>query len=87
MNQSAYRKKHSCETALVRIVNDILMAMDKKMCVALVMLDLSAAFDTVSHPILLRRLEEDFGVHGSDLLWFESYFSGRTQAVNINGTL
>ena len=41
----------------------------------------------MSHPILFRRLEEDFGVHGSALLWFESYFSGRTQAVNINGTL
>ena len=87
VNQSAYRKKHSCETALVRITNDILMAMDNRMCVALVMLDLSAAFDTVSHSILLRRLEEDFGVRGNALLWFESYFSGRTQAVNINGTL
>ena len=87
VNQSAYRKNHSTETALVRIVNDILIAMDNKMCVALVMLDLSAAFDTVSHSILLRRLEEDFGVKGSALVWLESYFSGRTQAVNINGTL
>ena len=85
--QSAYRKHHSCETALVCITNEILMAMDLRQCVALVMLDLSAAFDTVSHPTLLRRLEEDFGVRGSALLWFESYFSGRSQAVNIQGTL
>ena len=87
LNQSAYRKYHSIETALVKITNDILGAMDKKLCVGLVLLDLSAAFDTISHSILLRRLEEDYGVKGASLLWMESYFSGRTQAVNINGSL
>ena len=46
----------------MRIVNDILWAMDNNMCVALMMLDLSATFDTVSHSILLWCLEEDFGV-------------------------
>ena len=86
-NQSAYRKNHSTETALVKIVNDLLCEMDQKRCVLLVLLDLSAAFDTVDHGILLRRLEEDFGVTGSALLWLESYFSGRTQAANINGTI
>ena len=50
-------------------------------------LDLSTAFDKVSHPILLCRLEEDFGVRGSALLWMESNFSGRTQAVNIDSSL
>ena len=87
VNQSAYRKHHSIETALVKITNDILEAMDKKLCVGLVLLDLSAAFDTVSHSILLRRLEEDYGVKGASLLWLESYFNNRTQAVNNNGVL
>ena len=87
LHQPAYRKNHSTETALVKIVKDILCAMDEKLCVALVMLDLSTAFDTVSHSTLLHHLEEDLGVSGSALLWLESNFSECTQAVNINGTL
>ena len=51
--QSAYKKFHSCETALVRVQNDMLCAIDKRCCVALLLLDLSAAFDTVDHNILL----------------------------------
>ena len=54
--QSAYKKFHSCETALVRVQNDMLCAIDKRCCVALLLLDLSAAFDTVDHNILLQRL-------------------------------
>ena len=54
--QSAYKKHHSCETALTRVQNYILTAIDNKQCVALVLLDLSAAFDTVDHKILLHRL-------------------------------
>ena len=51
--QSAYRPAHSCETALVRIQNDILVSLDNRKSVILVLLDLSAAFDTVDHPLLL----------------------------------
>ena len=51
LHQSAYRKYHSTETAPVKITNDILCAMDNRMCVGLVMLDLSATFDTVSHSL------------------------------------
>lgn len=54
--QSAYKPFHSCETALVRVNNDILVAIDKRKCVMLLLLDLSAAFDTVDHDILLTRL-------------------------------
>ena len=86
-NQSAYRKNHSTETALVKIVDDMLCDMDRRRCVALVILDLSATFDTIDHHILLRHLEEDSGVTGSAMLWLESYFSGHTQSVNINGTI
>ena len=54
--QSAYKQFHSCETALVRVQNDILRAVDNNCCVVLLLLDLSAAFDTVDHTILLNRL-------------------------------
>ena len=84
--QSAYRTGHSNETALVKIMNDLLLAIDNKKCVLLVMLDLSAAFDTVEHSILFDRLENMFGVTDDAKLWLKSYFSQRKQCVNINGT-
>ena len=83
--QSAYKKYHATETALVRVQNDILCSLDNKCGVFLVLLDLSAAFDTIDHEIL-RRLES-IGVKGRALEWIYSYLSNRTQAVNINGTL
>ena len=62
--QSAYRKNHSTETAFVRVTNDILMKMNTQEVTLLVMLDLSAAFDTVNHNILLTRLNEELGICG-----------------------
>ena len=61
--QSAYKKHHSCETALLRVQNDILKSIDNKQCVVLLLLDLSAAFDTVNHKILLHRLRSRFVVN------------------------
>ena len=84
--QSAYREGHSTETALLRIQNDLLQAMDKRQCVYLVLLDLSAAFDTVDHSILQCRLSERFGVNGSALKWVASYLESRKQFVVVNGT-
>ena len=84
--QSAYRDGHSTETALLRIQNDVLRDIDSKRCVFLVLLDLSAAFDTVDHQILLTRLSERFGIEGRALQWITSYLSDRKQFVVVNGT-
>ena len=59
--QSAYKEQHSCKTALLRVQDDILKSVDNKQCVVLLLLDLSAAFDTVDHAILLHRLRSNFG--------------------------
>jgi hypothetical protein len=83
--QSAYKKGHSTETALLKVQNDILMAIDSQKCVLVVLLDMSAAFDTVDHSILIERLKSRFGVVGGALDWFRSYLSNRKQAVIING--
>ena len=80
-NQSAYRHKRSCETATLRILDDLLTLTDAKSKVILLLLDLSAAFDTVNHPVLLGRLRKLFGVSGTTLDWFESYLTGRTASV------
>ena len=61
--------------------NDIMLAMDNQKVVLLLCLDLSAAFDTVDHDILLSRLELRFGVRGTVLQWFKSYLTDRSQAV------
>ena len=85
--QSAYRSDHSTETALLKMCSDILSALDNKNVTLLSLLDLSAAFDTIDHSILLSRLQTCFGISGSVLSWFESYFSGRFQSVSVHGTL
>ena len=63
--QSAYRYGHSTETALLKVQNDILKNMGNQRITIMLLLDLSAAFDTVSHRILLDRLRERIGVHGT----------------------
>ena len=81
--QSGYRQNHSTETALLRVSNDIMMSSDAGKCTALVLLDLSAAFDTVDHHILLGRLRNSVGISGSALDWFASYLSGRSFSVAV----
>ena len=85
--QSAYKKHHSTETALLKVKNDLLMNMDNQHVTLLVLLDLSSAFDTVSHDILLDRLNTRFGVSGIALQWLQSYLADRSQRVSINGVL
>ena len=81
--QSAYKQLHITETALVRVNNDILVALDNHQSVILILLDLSAAFDTVDHRILLDRLSHR--ICGLALSWFKSYLSNRFQFVEIRG--
>uniref|UniRef100_UPI003AAD7030 uncharacterized protein n=1 Tax=Centroberyx gerrardi TaxID=166262 RepID=UPI003AAD7030 len=80
--QSGFRPKHSTETALVRITNDLLRAADSGLLTILILLDLSAAFDTISHPLLLERLA-DIGITGVALSWFSSYLTDRQQYVQL----
>jgi len=81
--QSAYRPGHSTETALTRISNDILIDMDSKRGVLLVMLDISAAFDTLDYEVLVSRMAHRLGLAGCALSWIKDYHTGRTQSVII----
>ncbi len=82
--QSAYRKLHSTETALLSIHNDLCLALNSQKVSALVLLDLSAAFDTIDHNILTSRLKTCFGISDSAFSLISSYLSGRTQSVIID---
>ena len=86
INQSAYRKGHSVETAVLSVMDSLLTNSDEKSVSLVALLDLSAAFDTLDHSILLRRLEITFGIRGNVLKWFCSYVSQRFQSVIINGS-
>ena len=84
--QSAYRAKHSTETALMKVRNDITMAIDTRQSAMLVLLDLSAAFDTVEVDTLIHTLQDHFGVTGSAPDWFRSYMIDRYFQVKVKGT-
>ena len=83
INQSAYRKNHSTETTIVSIFDNIYNAIDEGNKVQLVLLDMSAAFDTISHKILLDRLEE-IGIADKALDLLKSYITNRTYRTLIN---
>ena len=85
--QSAYKQNHSTESALLKVKNDILLNMEAQKITLLVLLDFSAAFDTVRHDTLLNRLTLSFGVDGKVLEWFASYLADRTQRVTVNDGL
>ena len=82
--QSAYRADHSTET-LLRVTNDLLMACDQGSVSILSLLDLSAAFETLDHNILLKRLRLCFVISGVVLEWLESYLTERNQTVLAGG--
>jgi len=78
--QSAYRRFHSTETVM-KVYNDLLLAADNGDVSALRLLDLTAAFDTVDHDLMMLKLERQFGLRGVVLDWFRSYLCGRTYRV------
>ena len=81
--QSAYREGHSMESALLKVKTDILNSMDKQKVTCLTLLDLSAAFDTVRHHLLLNHLQYRFGVQGQVRKWIHSYLASRIQKVKV----
>jgi hypothetical protein len=83
--QSAYKSSHSTETALVRVYNDIVTNIDNSRGTFLVLLDLSSAFDTIDHLTLFHILENYAGINDIALQLIKSYFSDRSQCVQIEG--
>ena len=83
--QSAYREHYSCETAIIKVSNVLLWGMEKQSVTSLVALDLSAAFDTVNHDILLTILSNKYGIQGKALKWFNEYLRPCSFKVVING--
>lgn len=81
--QWGFRPHHSTETALTKVLNDIHLNSDASKASVLVLLHLSAAFDTVDHNILLNRLEKWVGLSGSVLDWFKSYLKDRDYFVSL----
>lgn len=85
--QSGYRPHHSCETLLVRMTDDINKEIQDGNIVIVVLLDLSAAFDTIDHRILLEKLLKDYCIDGKVLQWMESYLQSRPFCVKIDDAM
>ena len=81
--QSAYRRGHSAETALLRLLNDVYCTTDNRSRTLVVLLDLSAAFDCIEIPTLIQRLQSTFGFDGTVLQWLTSYLSHRQQFIRV----
>ncbi len=83
--QSVFRPRHSTEMALVKITNDLLLVSDQGCISLVVLLDLSAAFNTIDHDILIDWLQNYTGIQGKALRWFRSYLSDRYHFFYFNG--
>ena len=82
--QSAYRPGHNTETALLKVVNDLFLSLNKGNISVLALLNFSSEFDTIDHPILVHRLHTDFGFTDTVLQWFSSYLTDRTHYVSLS---
>ena len=82
--QFGFRPRHNTQDVLLKSVDDWKMALDRNEFVATVMIDLSKAFDTIDHSLLLNKLEV-YGVRGANLKWFSDYLAMRRQRVVVDG--
>ncbi len=83
--QSGFRPKHSTMSALIQMCDHWLENMDNGMLNGVVFLDIRKAFDSIDHSILLKKMNEQFGIDGTELKWFESYLTKRQQVCSVNG--
>jgi len=79
--QSAYRRSHSTETAIIDVLSDAFAAADEQQVTLMGLLDLSAAVDCVDHELLLHGLRQNFGFSGAVFEWLTSFVTGRTHQV------
>ena len=75
--QSTYRAGCGAETSLIKLCNDLLWSMERQEVTMVVLLDLSAVFDAVDHDLLLRILENRYGITGKALQWYDTYLQPR----------
>ena len=82
-NQYGFRKNHSCQHAILKLTHDILDSLNKKNYTIATLIDLSKAFDTISHSTLFKKLHY-YGFSESALNWFRSYFDQQAQQIKLN---
>ena len=83
--QSGFRPKYGTVSALIQMCDQWLTDMDNGKLNGVVFLEICKAFDLINHEILLRKLKDQFGIHSTELKWFESYLTNRTQVCSVNG--
>ena len=83
-SQFGYKKYHSTETMMLGLVDEVLSGFDVDLCTIIILLDLSAAFDTIDFYRMIRILHDEIGIRGTALKWFSSFLRGRTQRVKID---
>src|SRR5688572_2402230 len=84
--QSGFRKYHSTESLMTRLLADVFSAVDQGHVTLLARFDVSAAFDTVDHAILLERLSKSFGIADSALSWFRSFLYDRSLSLSLSSS-
>lgn len=82
--QSGFRKNHSTETALIKIIDELLFNLDQDRVTGVVLIDYCKAFDMVDHELLLKKLEA-YGIVNTELKWCRSYLTGRKLVVHLDG--